>query len=118
VHAPGINYLFVILLPAVFSDGAMQGTSKVYAKLIFWIENFLEIFKMFVYHLFLVVINYLGMTVKIIFATKGSLKGLFLVIVWQIAGPMYLLGSVFVDIGNFCRILCDSQEDGNDRLVR
>ena len=49
MHPPPINLLTLVLVPCVFSQGLMLRGSEVLTKVIFWLENSVYIFELFLF---------------------------------------------------------------------
>ena len=65
VHSPGLNFMTVFLFISMFKPTSMQITSPKFSKIMFWIENIVFYFPyMFVYHLALVILVYIKLTVN------------------------------------------------------
>jgi hypothetical protein len=117
VHAPGPNFLTVFLFGSIFSPGSMQGTAKVFAKLIFWIENFFYISHMLLVHFILMIFCFFKLTVNIARIAKPVTK-IPCIIAWLILGPFYMIYALFKDMYYYIKILCDSKEDDNALIIR
>ena len=59
VHPPLVNFLIVLLIPAMFKKENMQRSSATFSKFIFWIENIVYVLALLMYELFLVPIIYI-----------------------------------------------------------
>lgn len=84
-----------------------------FSKMIFWIENVLfHISYMILYHLVLIIIVYIQLTINVAKAATLKTK-LPAVIIWLIIGPFYLFGCACKDLFYYVKILCDYKEDVN-----
>jgi hypothetical protein len=91
----------------------MAKTAPIFSKTLFWIENILFYFTyMVIYHLVLVIIVYLKLTINVARAASPKTK-LPSVLVWIVIGPFYLIGCVFKDLYYYSKILCEYREEVN-----
>jgi hypothetical protein len=117
VHAPGPNILTVLLFGSIFNPGSMQGTAKVFAKVVFWLENIFYIGHMLLVHILLMIFCYFKLMVNI-GRVATPLTKVPCVLTWIILGPGYMIYAMFKDMFYYFSILCDSKEDDNAMMVR
>jgi len=100
----------IFLIPSMFKPGMMQGTARVYGKLLFWIENIVYLSSFLLYSLLLIPYIYFRMLVNILLVANGpnirSAIGIWLL--WSIFGPFFLIWVTMGDIYRMVTILCDS----------
>jgi hypothetical protein len=112
--------MMVLLLPSVVKPGMMQGTAKLYGKLLFWIENVFYLGGFALYSLSMIPYIYFRILINILLVANGpnmaSALGIWLA--WTVLGLLYLLYVAVHDTYRMVTILCDSKEDGDDFATR
>lgn len=116
VHPPPINYLTGLLYLSVFKDNMMLRSSKSFSKVIFWLENLcFYIVWMLVYEALLIPLIYIKLVYSIMRVESNKLNAFFLVFVWLIIGPVYLVLGLIKDMYYYFKVLYDYHEhDGED----
>jgi hypothetical protein len=91
--------------------------SEVLSKVIFWLENIVYIFGLFLYELLLVPFIYIRLIYNVIkIADFKNAVGL--LIIWIPLGLFFLSYGVVFDIYYFLKILCDYKEDDDAALIK
>jgi len=115
VHPPPLNITLAILLGSVLDKNLMQGSSKMFSLVNFWLENLFFITYQLIYELALVPIIYIRVTVNVI-SLAGAFDAVKLLCAWIPGGLFYLLYGVTIDMYFYFKILCDYKMD-DDTLV-
>ena len=116
VHPPPLNCLVLILVPSLFRPHMMQGTARIYGRLIFCIENVFYIIYFVLYCLCLIPYIYVRLLVNILMIASGpKFKTAMMIWVgWVLGGLFYLLYTLIMDTYRYINILCDLKEDQDD----
>lgn len=112
VHPPPINYLTGLLTFCIFKANMMLRFSVIFSKMIFWLENiFFYIPKMFVYETLLIPLIYLRLIANIIRTESEIRNAIYLLLLWLIIGPVYLLINLIIDMYFYVKVLLIYHED-------
>ena len=117
VLPPPVNFLIILLMPAMIKKQNMQRSSATFSKFIFWLENIIYVLALLMYELILVPIIYFALIVRIVKASPNFFA-IPLVIGWALCGLFYLLYCVCLDIFNFLKILVDYKEEGDENTIK
>lgn len=110
IHPVPINACTLLLIPFALKKSIMKKAAELFAKAMFWIENFFYIVIFFMYEFCLVPYLYIKMFSNIVKLSNASLM-LPLILLWSLFGFLYLFLMIFKDMFYFLKILCDYQED-------
>lgn len=106
IHPAPLNFFTFFLLPFIIKNSIMKSAAGVFSKFIFWIENSFFIF-MFVLYEFMLCPLLLFRVLYNIIILSNIFTLLPLIIFWLIIGPLYLMGSIFIDTFYLIKIFCD-----------
>ena len=110
IHPPPLNFLTIFLLPFMIKGVFMKSAAKVFAKFIFWFENFFYIIY-FIFYEFLMWPLIIFKVLANIWRLSSFLAVFPMTLFWLLISPFYLTYAVFKDLFYLIKILCDYQED-------
>jgi hypothetical protein len=118
IHPPPFNFFAMFLLPCVIRKSLMKRTAEVFSKLVFWCENIIYLFMMFIYELILVPFIYLRVYYNILIMSSSIPNALLLYSLWIPFGVLFLLYCVCKDMFYFLKILCDYKDEDDQRIQK
>lgn len=114
---PPLNIFSLFIIPSVFRKGLMRRSAEVFGKFIFWFENMFYLICMLVYLFLLAPFIYLRIIVSII-RLASFLNMAWLLALWIVLGPLFLMYGIAKDMFYFMKTLCDYKDEDDQYLEK